>query len=270
MGIRPKTAALGAAACVAMLALIWFAAFHVGFAQRADRTIYLQFIDLQTHDRVNWVAAHIVALFNPNPYVYLALVPLAVALLRRRPWSAVAVAAIILGANVTTELLKHLAGAPGALSWPSGHATAAMSLALALVLAAPPRLRPATAALGALLAIAAGWSVIARGMHYPSDVVGAFLISGMWALLAVAALRATQRWRPLPRAGAGPTSMRETLGAPGAILASALLLTGIVMVSRLHQAFSYARVHEAFVIGATGIAALGLALSTVLVLSVRR
>jgi hypothetical protein len=145
-----------------------------------------------------------------------------------------------------------------------------MSLALASVLAAPPRLRPATAALGALLAIAAGWSVIARGMHYPSDVVGAFLISGMWALLAVAALRATQRWRPLPRAGAGQTSMRETLGAPGAILATALLLTGIVMVSRLHQAFSYARLHEAFVIGATGIAALGLALSTVLVLSVRR
>lgn len=253
-----------------MLALVWVVAFHVGLAQRADQRIYLQFIDLQTHDRVNWVAAHIVALFNPNPYVYLALAPLAVSLLRRRPWSTVAVVAIILGANVTTELLKHLLTAPRPSSWPSGHATAAMSLALALVLAAPARLRPAVAALGALLAIAVGWSVIARGMHYPSDVVGAFLVSGMWALLAVAALRAAERWRPLARGGAGPVSMRATLAAPGAIFSTALLLTGIVVVSRLHEAFSYARLHEAFVIGATGIATLGLAVSTGVVLSVRR
>jgi membrane-associated phospholipid phosphatase len=270
MELRPKTAALGAGACLAMLALVWFAAFHVGFAQRADQTIYLQFIDLQAHDRINWAAAHTVSPFNPDPYVYLALVPLGVALLRRRPWSAVAIVGIILGANVTTELLKHVLTAPRPSSWPSGHATAAMSLALASVLAAPARLRPAVAALGALLAIAVGYSVIARGMHYPSDVVGGFLVAGMWALLAVSALRASERWRPWAASGAGPTSMRATLGAPGAILATAMLLAGIVMVSRLHQAFTYARGHEAVVVAAAGIAALGVALSTVLVLSVRR
>ncbi|HTT28815.1 MAG TPA: phosphatase PAP2 family protein [Solirubrobacteraceae bacterium] len=254
-----------------MLALVWFAAFHVGFAERADQTIFLQFMDLQAHDRINSVAAHIVAPFNPNPYVYLALVPLGVSLLRRRPWSAVAIVGIILGANVTTELLKHVLTAPRPSSWPSGHTTAAMSLALASVLAAPARLRPAVAALGALLAIAVGYSVIARGMHYPSDVVGGFLVAGMWALLAVSALRASERWRPwAARAGAGPMSMRATLGAPGAILATAVLLAGIVVISRLHQAFTYARGHEAFVIAAAGIAALGVALSTALVLSVRR
>jgi len=271
MELRPRTAALGAGACFFMLALVWFAAFHVGFAGRADQTIYLQFIDLQAHDRINWVAAHLVAPFNPNPYVYLALVPLGVSLLRRRPWSAVAVIGIILGANVTTELLKHVLIAPRPSSWPSGHSTAAMSLALATVLAVPARLRPAVAAFGALLAIAVGYSVIARAMHYPSDVVGGFLVAGMWALLAVSALRASERWRPwAARAGAGPISMRATLGAPGAILATAMLLAGIVVVSRLHQAFTYARGHEAFVIAAAGIAALGVALSTVLVLSVRR
>ncbi|MBV8218027.1 MAG: phosphatase PAP2 family protein [Solirubrobacterales bacterium] len=270
MELRPRTAALGAGACLAVLALVWFAAFHVGFAERADQTIYLQFLDLQAHSRINGIAAHAVSPFNPDPYVYLVLVPLGVSLLRRRPWSAVAVLGIVLGANVTTELLKHVLTDARPTSWPSGHSTAAMSLALASVLAAPPRLRPTVAALGALLAVAAGWSVIVRGMHYPSDVVGGFLVAGMWALLAVSALRASERWRPWARAGARPMSLRATLGAPSAILAAAMLLAGIVVVSRLHRAFAYARGHEAFVVAAVGIAALGVALSAALMLSVRR
>ena len=116
--------------------------------------------------------------------------PLVVALLRGRPRVALAVGAIILGANMTTEVLKHLLSAPraGSLfpggvapvsprSLPSGHSTAAMSLALASVLAAPARLRPAVAALGASLAIAVGYSLLATGVHFPSDVSGGFLVA---------------------------------------------------------------------------------------------
>ncbi len=168
----------------------------------------VQFGDLHAHSRLEWIAWHFVSPFDPNPYVYLALVPVAVAVLRGRPRSALAVVAIILGANVTTELLKHVLAEPSlpfmpAPSWPSGHSTAVMSLALASVLAAPTRLRPVAAALGASLAIAVGYSVIATGMHYPSDVVGGFLVAATWTLTAVAGLLAAERWRPSssPRRG---------------------------------------------------------------------
>ncbi len=75
---------------------------------------------------------------------------LLLAVTRRRPRLALGVAVIIAGANVTTQVLKtnllsrpDLLNRPGAAtvpSFPSGHATVAMSLALALVLVVPPRL----------------------------------------------------------------------------------------------------------------------------------
>lgn len=276
MPIRPRTVALGAGACTALLAVVWVAAFHIGFFAHANQSIFLQFGDLDTHSRLEWVARHFVSPFDPDPYVYLAMVPVAVALLRGRPRVAFAVGAIILGANVTTELLKHVLSEPApspllpAPSWPSGHSTAAMSLALASVLAAPARLRPAAAALGASLAIAVGYSVMATGMHYPSDVIGGLLVSAIWALLTLAALFAAEHWRPSARAGGGRVSMRATLGAPGLVLLGALILTVVVVLIRPHDVVSYARAHEAFVVGAAGIAALSLALSTGFVLSVRR
>jgi hypothetical protein len=43
MPIRPRTAALGAGACLALMAVVWFAAFHIGFLERADESIFVQF-----------------------------------------------------------------------------------------------------------------------------------------------------------------------------------------------------------------------------------
>jgi membrane-associated phospholipid phosphatase len=283
MPIRSRTALLGATACAALLALVWLAAFHVPVFRHADQSIYLQFVALQDHGRIAWVAHHLVPLFDPNPYVYLVLVPLVLALLRRRPRVVIAAAAIVLGANVTTELLKHLITTPraGSLfaggvswlpggSWPSGHSTAVMSLVLASVLAAPGRLRPVVAALGAVLSVAVGYSLLATGAHYPSDVLGGFLVAAMWTLAILAALIAAERWRPSPRASADQVSVRAALGAPSAVLLGALVLTGLLAVVRPHDVLFYARAHEAFVVGAAGIAALSLALSTAVVLSARR
>ena len=134
---RAVFALLGAAAAVGLLILTWFLAFHVGIAQRADQSIYNGFGNLGQHPRVGSLATFIARLCNPSPYVYLAAVPVAVALVRRRVWVGVAIGAILLGANVTTQLLKPLLAAPRAAdllagvkpvspaSWPSGHATAA-------------------------------------------------------------------------------------------------------------------------------------------------
>jgi membrane-associated phospholipid phosphatase len=279
MPIRPRTALLGAGACTALLGLTWFAAFHLGFFGRLDQSIYRQFGGLRVHPRVSGIAGQFVNPFDPNPYVYLVLVPLIVALLRGRPRVVLAVGAIVLGADITTEVVKHVLGEPRAAggfstmplhSWPSGHSTAVMSLVLASVLAAPARLRPAVAALGASLAIAVGYSVVETGMHYASDVVGGFLVAAIWTLAAVAALAAAERWRPVVRGASSRVSVRAALGAPGSVLVAALVLGTALLVVDPHDMVDYARTHAAFVAGAAGIAALGLTLSTGVVLSVRR
>jgi membrane-associated phospholipid phosphatase len=283
MPFRARWALTGAAACAALLALVWFAAFHIGFFRHADQSIYLQFGDLHNHGRIEWIAGHVVSVFDPNPYVYLVLALLVVALLRGRPRVAVAAGAIILGGNVTTELLKQLLAAPrpaslflGGISplpnasWPSGHSTAVMSLVLASVLAAPARLRPAAAALGASLAIAVGYAVVAGGLHYPSDVLGGFLMAGIWTLATVAALQAADRRWPIDRSASHPVSLRAALGAPGAVVVGACVLVLILVITRPHDVVSYARAHHAFMLEAAAIAGLSLAVSTAVLMSVRR
>ncbi len=283
MPMRARNAMLGAAACLTLLALVRFAAFHVGFFRHLDQSIFLQFVDLKGHGRIAWIARHFVRLFDVNPYAYLVLVPLVVALLRRRLRVGLAVGAIVLGANVTTEVLKHVLATPRpaslfaggvpplpAASWPSGHSTAVMALVLASVLAAPARLRPVVAALGASLAIAVGYSLLATGTHYPSDVLGGFLMAASWALCAVAALLAAEGWRSTGRGSHERVSIRAALGAPGAVVVAALLLSVVLVAVRTHDVVSYVQAHRAFVLGAAGIAALSLALPTGVLLIVRR
>ncbi|HET6868009.1 MAG TPA: phosphatase PAP2 family protein [Solirubrobacteraceae bacterium] len=280
MPIRPRIALLGAGACLVLLALVWFAVAHVGFFRHADESGFLQFYDLHDHGIVVWLARHFVRGFDPNPYVYLVLLPLVVALLRGRPRVVLAIGAIVLGANATTELLKHVLVSPrpgewvpgsAISSWPSGHSTAAMSLALASVLAVPARLRPAAAALGASLAIAVGYSVLATAIHYPSDVFGGFLVAGTWTLTVVGGLLAAERRWPVNRSSSSPpVSLRAVLGAPGAVIFGAAVVGLGIAVSRPHDVISYARLHQAFVLEAAGIAALSLAVSTAVLLSVRR
>jgi len=107
-------------------------------------------------------------------------------------------------------------------------------------------------------------------MHYPSDVLGGFLVAAIWTLCAVAALVAAERWRPTARGAGSRISVAAALGAPGAVLFAAVVLGAILLATHPHDIVDYARAHEAFVAGAAGIAALSLGLSTGVVLSVRR
>ena len=73
MPIGPRTALAGAGACLAMLVVVWFCAFHVTFFEHADQSIFLQFSDLYRHNRISTAAGHLVRLFDLSPYVFLAL-----------------------------------------------------------------------------------------------------------------------------------------------------------------------------------------------------
>jgi membrane-associated phospholipid phosphatase len=274
-----RRALIGAGGCLALLVLTWALAFHVGVFERADQSVYNGFGGLQ-RPHVGSIALWIADLCNGQPYIYLAAIPVLMALVRRRPRVAVAVIAIILGANVTTQLLKPLLAEPraaasvvgvghvGAASWPSGHATAAMSLALCFVLAAPARFRPAAAALGAIFAVAVSYSFLTLGWHYPSDVFGGFLVAGVWSLLGVAALSATGS-RRISAPAASRVSLRDALRPPALALLALVALAALLLVVRPHAVVAYAQAHTAFMVGAGSIAALGLIISTGVMLSLR-
>ncbi len=273
-----RRALIGAACGVGLLILTWVLAFHVGVFERADHYVFDGFGGLQ-RPRVNSLAASIARLCSPQSYVYLAAIPVLMALMRRRTRVALAVITIILCANLTTELLKPLLAQPrttacvpgvayiAPASWPSGHATAAMALALCIVLAAPARLRPAAAALGAMFAVAVSYSFLTLGWHYPSDVFGGFLVAGIWTLLGIAALSAIARNRPAE--AAARVSLGDALRPPAVALLVSLVVAGLVLVARPHAVVAYASAHTAFVVGAGAIAALALIIATGVMLSVR-
>jgi membrane-associated phospholipid phosphatase len=119
-----------------------------------------------------------------------------VALFRGRVRLAVGVGVVVVGSLPTTETLKRILTRPnfgigGALgnvpTFPSGHTTIAMALAVSAVFVVPRRWRTPVAVLGALFASVIGCSLVATASHRPSDVVGAALVVTGWAA-AVAAL----------------------------------------------------------------------------------
>ena len=283
MPARARTALLGAGISSALLALTWLLAFHTGLGEHADQSIFKGFAGLQ-RPRVNGLAGFVAGLCDPKPFVVLGGGVVAVAVARRRPRIAVAVAVLLVGANVTTELFKALLAVPRAHwllgtitppdgeSWPSGHATAAMSLALGLVLAAPARRRPVAAALGTLFAVGVSYSFLTLGWHYPSDVLGGFLVAVTWTELLVAGvvIADIRRARQPEPSARQPVPLRTALAAAAVAVAGAAAVVGVVVLVRPHQVMAYAGGHTAFIVGAAAIAAFAVALSTAVMLSVRR
>ncbi|MDQ4084462.1 MAG: phosphatase PAP2 family protein [Actinomycetota bacterium] len=156
---------------------------------------------------VDRLAHALLSVFTLPLVVAAALVPPTLGLLRRSPWHALAAVVMVVGANVTTQVLKdHVferpdllaLGAPNSL--PSGHTTVAASVALAVALSAPPLLRLPVAVLGVAGSVLVGTATIVAGWHRLSDVAAAVLVSGAWAglMLAVVVLRPLPARRPVP------------------------------------------------------------------------
>ncbi len=280
MSSRSRLALRGSVASVVLLIATWYAAFHVGLVRRADQSATIGFVGLDG-SRLHSVAEFVAGLCDPRYYVFLAAVPISVALIRRRPRLAMVIAGILLAANETTELLKALVSSPRLLylpdrvltgAWPSGHATAAMSLALCAVIVAPARLRPLVGATMAAFAVAVSYSVLELGSHYPSDVLGGFLVAAMWTMLGAAALWSRAGHRSPRRAESGAAarvSVAAALAPVALLVVGALLLGAAIAVVHPH-AVGYAAEHAAFIVGAVGIGALGLTISAGATLALRR
>lgn len=140
------------------------------------------------------------------------------ALLRRR-WSLVLqVGLLVVGANLTTRVVKYWVlerpvlgvGADYGNTLPSGHTTAAGSVSAALLLVVPPRARPVVAVLGGGYTAATGVSTLVGQWHRPSDVVAGVLVVLGWTALVCAVMAL----RPPARATATATLRRVEAADP--------------------------------------------------------
>ena len=192
MGSRARSALIAAAACAGGLLGTWLLAFRTSAGAHVDQRIYAAVVSRRTPVRVE-LADRTAHLADPGTFVLLAAGVLALPLLRRRWTTAAVVAAMLTGANLTTQALQELTAGQRdvfalPLNWPSGHTTAAASLAFGLLLGAPRALRLPVAIVAGALTITMGWAVVVRTTHLPSDVVAAVLVCGIWAALAEAVL----------------------------------------------------------------------------------
>lgn len=216
--------------------------------------------------RVHGLVVAVASLADPAPYLAVGLAIVVVAVRRRRLWRAGAAAALLAVTGASTQVVKHLLAQPrfeawlgahqvGAASWPSGHATAAMTLALCAVLVAPAGLRPLVAVVGGAFAAGVGYAVLVLAWHFPSDVLGGFLMAATWTALAVAALRVLE-----PEAAAEPRRGLDPRLGPG-VAAAAVLAGAVVAVVPRGAVALYASERPTLVLGALVLAAVAGALS---------
>ncbi len=268
---RIRHALLGAVGALVVLVGCWYAAFHDVTLARADAHAYFAFYSISLdHAQLARLAHRVTGLIDPTPYVYLAGVPVVVALARRRWALALGLLVMIPGAIITSELLKPLLEAPRPAfgvtatplhaqgSWPSGHATAAVILAMACLLASPGRWRPCVAVGGTLFSLAVIYAVLTLGWHYPSDVLGGILVASVWTLVTVAGVLAldARYGRDLALLGREEGHWLTHLPSVPAMLgAAALSAVGILLVKG-GRALSFAGDHTAFLGALVAIAAL--------------
>ena len=141
-------------------------------------------------------------LANTGTIVFLTVAAVIILALRRRFAEALLVAVVVAGGQALGTIVKNvlvrerppvsgaLISPPGGYSLPSGHALAALLLygVLAFLLVRSLRSRSARVAVatGAAVLIAmVGLSRVYLGVHWPSDVVAAWVLGGVW--LAVCA-----------------------------------------------------------------------------------
>lgn len=149
---------------------------------------------------------------------------------------ALAAGGLVVGANLTTQVLKDALTRPHLIpdgywlsnSFPSGHVTAVASLALAVVLLAPRSMRPVGAALAATLGTIVGLATVVAGWHRPSDVVGAWLVVGAWTACVAAVYVTAHRIAADPNGGRSLT--RTVLWIVGGIAAAVYLAAATAWV----------------------------------------
>jgi membrane-associated phospholipid phosphatase len=262
---------LAALASLLALAVTFLFAYHSNTPGAHETAALRGFVGLN-RPHVAPLADHAVHLADPRSYMLLALALVAIALAAGRRRVAVAIPLVAIATGFTAETLKLLIDQPrasewlgrhGAITaqWPSGHSTAAMTIALLAVLAVPARWRLTAAAVGGAFAVAVGYSLLVLGWHLPADVVGGYLVAAAWTLIALAALNGLERrWPSRERPQDAPLSAADRVG-PLALAAAAGAAAVALIAARPQAVLGYLFAHPSFVVGALVIATLAFTLA---------
>jgi membrane-associated phospholipid phosphatase len=214
---KVTTPVLGCFACVVAFVFLAALTHASGAMQHLDAALLARLIE--PGSRTGSVAAGIAHLGDPPALLLMLTLACGIGLARREPRDALAALAIVAGANLTTQLFKALLAHPrfqaalgaeqlASNTFPSGHATAAASIAIAFLFVAPRDWRPLVALCGAALVAVVGCSVMALGWHYPSDVLGGIVVAAGWGFAALAGLRASEM---APRRRPGQPASRAAI-----------------------------------------------------------
>jgi membrane-associated phospholipid phosphatase len=149
----------------------------------------------------NDVAFAVERLVTPVAQIGWTVLAALLALWLRRPRRALVAVAEVVGTAIIVQLLKialeHSRFHPGpddpffwhpvAKAFPSGNSAGALAIALAFLLVVPRPLRPATVAIGATFTLAVSVGLLVLDYHFPSDILGGWLVALGWcfALLAL-------------------------------------------------------------------------------------
>lgn len=267
--VRSAGPFLLAAALATVAAILVYAVAGTATGASLDRAGVAP-LDPASNPTLHAATSELLHTISVDSLVLLGTAIIALGLLARGIWPAAAAAALILGANVTTQLLKPALGRLDPVggetvrelssSFPSGHATVAMSLGLALVLVVPPPLARVAAILGAGYAAGIGLALLSLGWHYPSDVAGAYLVATAWAC-AVAAAPRLVAWRPgrrVPRP-ATAAGIRAAATVVGVAALAFVVLVAVAVVQR-PELVELARIRTLFFLAAGLLVALSVVL----------
>lgn len=242
---RPLLALLAAALCAAVIVALARTAVGTASGQRLDQLI-LSGAKSHSGPLSQYAQEAVGSVSLPVIGTLLALAAVLV-LIRRRLSLLVPLTVLVLGANLSTQMIKHVLVTREALgpgieitpnSFPSGHTTLAATAMIALVLASGPA-RVVLAPIGALWTVAAGLGTLVLGWHRPSDVIGAIAVAATWTFLVLAMdglHTRRRRRRALAESSAGHGRRRRPpqvdaaprSGAPSTVLAVLLGLAGAV------------------------------------------
>jgi membrane-associated phospholipid phosphatase len=245
----------------ALLAALYLVAVHTATGQRLDERSFGR-LDERANERTFEATARLLDTISIASVALIGGAIVLLATLRRRRDLAVAAAVVMLGANVTTQVLKAALPRPGLVpslvpegSLPSGHTTVAISLALALVLVVPTGTRLLAGVVGGTYAVGVGVATIALDWHRPSDVAAAYLVAAAWTAVAGAALC---RRRDAPAGVEAPGPGRRA-GAALAALAAAFVVTLGVAAAVQVDVLQVVDDRTAFLAAAAAVAAVGAA-----------
>ena len=262
---------LATCASVSALVAVLVCAYFVAPVERWDASALHGLRTLAHNHETLASLARVAHLGDPAIVVPAIAVVCVAALAAGRRREALAAALIVAGAAAATVSLKALLAHPrhqpvlGVLllpddAFPSGHATMVMALALAAVTAAPSRWRRAVALFGAALTLTVSTALVADGWHYPSDVLGGYLVSVSVTLLVVAGMRAAQareRSAPAPARGA---LVPLGIQAAGVLVAAAAAALALLAFTHPAGLVSFSVANTSAIVAAIALASLSVGL----------